>query len=374
MTPLTSPASAPWETLAVCLLLFAAPTVAVLHRPAWWLLGGMAGALAAALAVNDGPTAYAIAAGGALLHAVHAWRWSRTGAATLAVAGAATGASAAALATGQDVLAFALSTFAIALRAGVPPLHGGVASLCERAPAVQTQQMSSVIALVFLHLRYVDHVPAVAAWAPWLVNYGALMCLLAALMTVVQRDLRGFYRGTTTMHGGMLLAALGAAVVGNFAAALLVAVTIGLALGGLGMMTTALEERVGPARYAAPGGRAGAFPVLAAAFAVFGGAGVGLPGTAGFVADDLLLHTLWQQSPPATAAVIVSSALVAVATLIAYSRVFLGTPVSSVAPDLALRERAVAVLLFALLVGLGVLPEALLQPADVFLSAVPPLA
>ena len=49
--------------------------------------------------------------------------------------------------------------------------------------------------------------------------------------------------------------------------------------------------------FAGPGGRAGAFPRLAAAFALFGGAGVGLPGTAGFVADDLLLHTLWMDSP-----------------------------------------------------------------------------
>jgi NADH-quinone oxidoreductase subunit M len=103
-----------------------------------------------------------------------------------------------------------------------------------------------------------------------------------------------------------------------------VAVTVGLALGGLGMMITSLEERVGPVDYRGPGGRAGAFPVLSACFIVFGGAGVGLPGTAGFVADDLLLHTLWSQSPGSTVAVIVASALLAVATLIAYSRSFLG--------------------------------------------------
>ncbi len=365
-------ASAPWETLAVCLLLLAAPTVAVLHRPAWWLLAGMAGSIAASLFAGDGVTAYLIVAVGSLLHAAHAWRWSRTGAVTLVVAGLVTAAAATAIQAGALTTAFLLSAGAIALRTGLLPLHGGVASLCDRAPVVHTQQMSSTIALVFLHLRYVDHEAAVAAFAPWLVTYGAATCLLAALMTVVQRDLRGFYRGTTAMHGGMLMAALGAAATGNFAAALLVAVTVGLALGGLGMMITSLEERVGAIDYQGPGGRAGAFPVLAACFVFFGGAGVGLPGTAGFVADDLLLHTLWLQSPSATVAVILASALLAVATLIAYSRTFLGRTTVSRAPDLAVRERAVAVLLLTLLVVLGVAPDLLLGPADTFLSATVP--
>ncbi len=221
---------------------------------------------------------------------------------------------------------------------------------------VQAQQLASTIALVFIHLRYVDHHEAAIALAPALVGYGALAAIAGALLTLAQRDLRGFYRGTTAAHGGMLLAALGTASIGNFAAALLVAVTIGLALGGLGMMITSLEERVGPVAFSGPGGRAGAFPTLAAVFALFGFAGFALPGTAGFVADDLLLHTLWTASPTSAVAVILTSALIAVATLIAYSRVFLGATVPSHAPDLYLRERLVAVGLFALLVLLGIAP------------------
>lgn len=365
--------SAPWETLGVCLLIFAAPAVAVQHRPPAVLLLGMAATIAAALFAGDGAWAYGILAAGGLLHAWHAWPSSRTGGVTLVIAAAAT--AGAGLAIRQDALsaAFLLSAAAIGLRAGVLPLHAGAADLCERAPGVQTQQIAAVIALVFLHLRFVDHDPAVAAFAPWLVGYGAVAALAGALLTLAQRDLRGFYRGTTAMHAGMLIAALGAAAVGNFAAALLVAVTIGLALGGLGMMVTSLEGRVGAVEYRGPGGRAAAFPVMATAFALFGGSGVGLPGTAGFVADDLLLHTLWLQSPAATVAVILASAILAVATLIAYSRTFLGRPVPSRAPDLYVRERAVAVLLFALLVTFGVAPWLLLGPAEAFLGATLPL-
>jgi NADH-quinone oxidoreductase subunit M len=372
VTPTVDVTAAPWETLAVCLLLFAAPSVAVQHRPPLLLLVGMPATIAAALLADDGAVAYAAIALGGLLHAWHAWRWSRTGSVTQIVAALAAAGAAVAIQGGALTTAFGLSALAIGLRAGVLPLHGGAASLCDRVPVVQTQQMASTIALVFLHLRFVDHDPAVATFAPFLVRYGAVASLAAAVLTLVQRDLRGFYRGTTAMHAGMLMSALGAAAVGNFAAALLVAVTIGLALGGLGMMITSLEERVGPVGYAGPGGRAAAFPVLAASFAVFGGAGVGLPGTAGFVADDLLLHTLWLQSPTATVTVILASAVLAVATLVGYSRTFLGRPVTSRAPDLYLRERAVAVLLLAALVTLGVAPWLLLGPADTFLSATVP--
>jgi NADH-quinone oxidoreductase subunit M len=206
---------------------------------------------------------------------------------------------------------------------------------------------------------------------PAVVRYGAIAAIAGALMTLVQRDLRGFYRGTTAMHGGMLIAALGTASIGNFAAALLVAVSMGLALGGLGMMITSLEERVGPVEFSGPGGRVGAFPRLALAFALFGGAGVALPGMAGFVADDLLLHTLWTESPASTVTMILSSALLAVATLVAYSKTFLGRTTPSRAPDLYARERFVAVALVLLLLLLGFAPGVLLSPADAFLSVVP---
>jgi NADH-quinone oxidoreductase subunit M len=365
--------TAPWETLAVCMLLLIAPGVGSQHVQRAWHLLTLAGALVVTLFASTGDLAYLAVAGGALMHALTVVRATRTGAATLAVSALAAIGVAIALRQEQMATAFGLSCLCLALRAGVIPLHVGVASICDRLPLVQTQQLSSTIALVFVHLRFVDHHAAAVELAPLLVRYGAAATMTAALMTLVQRDLRGLYRGTTAMHGGMLMAAVGAASLDNFAAALLVAVAMGLALGGLGIMVTSLEERVGPVNFQGPGGRAGSLPKLATAFALFGGAGVGLPGTAGFVADDLLLHTLWMESPTSTVTVILSSALLAVTTLIAFSRVFLGRTVSTLAPDLYPRERVVVVTIVLLLVLLGFAPGVLLGPADAFLSNAPPL-
>ena len=367
-------ASAPWEALVVCFLLLVAPALTRRTGRDVPALAGLIVGLVATLFAADGAYAYLAAAATTLLHARAAAPATRTGAISLIAAALLIAGAGLALRQDELTVAFWLSCLAIGLRAGVMPLHLGVASLCERAPLVQVQQAATTIALVFIHLRFVDHDAAAIAVAPMLVRYGAAATIAGALMTLAQRDLRGFYRGTTVAHGGMLLAALGTAPLGNFAAALLVAVTIGLALGGLGMMITALEARVGDVDYTGPGGRAGAFPRLSAAFAVFGGAGVGLPGTAGFVADDLLLHTLWLESPTSAVLVILSAALLAVATLIVFSKVFLGRTVSSLAPDLYRRERVAAAMLLGLLVTLGLAPGLLLSPADAFLNAPPPVA
>lgn len=364
-------AAAPWEALVVCSVLLFAPSLASQRGASAWQLVGLAAALAMALFAAGGAAAYIAVAIGALLHAAGAWPWSKTGALTLALSAVVCFGAAAAIAGDHLTAAFLLSCLAVALRAGMIPFHLGVVALCDRAPAVQTQQLASTIALVFVHLRFVDHHDAAVELAPLLVRTGAAACFVAALMTLVQRDLRGLYRGTTAMHGGMLVAGIGAASLGNFAAALLVAVAMGLALGGLGLVIGSLEARVGPVAFAGPGGRAAAFPRLAAAFALFGGAGVGLPGTAGFVADDLLLHTLWMESPVSTVTVILSSAMLAVATLIGFSHVFLGRSTPSLAPDLHARERLVAVLLLAGLVTLGFAPWTLIGPADAFLSGRP---
>ncbi|WP_310570455.1 proton-conducting transporter membrane subunit [Gemmatimonas sp.] len=366
-----TPFSAPWEALVFCLVLLAAPLLAQQGRRPLWPLVALIATQSIAFFAGHGAVAYAAVAGGALIHAAGAWHLTRTGALMLLTTGGLTAAAAVSVHLGHLTIALVLSCLAIAMRTGAMPLHVGVAQLCDRAPVVQTQQLASTIALVFVHLRFVDHHAAAMTLAPWLIRGGAIAAIVAALITLVQKDLRGFYRGTTTMHGGMVLAAIGTASYGGFAAALLVTVTMGLALGGIGIMTSALESRVGPVSFSGPGGRVVAFPVLAAAFALFGGAGVGLPGMAGFVADDLLLHTLWMESPFSTVAMILASAFLAVATLTGYAKTFLGRGTPSIAPDLLTRERVVAATLLVLLLVLGFMPGLLLTPADAFLSVTP---
>lgn len=370
--------SAPWETLAICLLLLLMPGFAAASaRAPLWQTAALIVALVATLFVSDGLVAYGAAAFAAVVHAVRARPTSRTGAAALLVSAVLAVGVAVSIRMDHLTAAFLLSIVVVAMRAGAMPFHTGVASLCDRAPMVQTQQFASTIALVFIHLRFVDHHAEAIALAPAIVRYGAAAALAGALMSTAQRDLSGFFRSTTVVHGGMVIAALGAASLHNYAAALLVVVAAGLGLGGLGIMITALVARVGPVTYSRSVGRVQAFPRLAAAFAVFGAASVAMPGTAGFVADDLLLHALWMESPVGTVAVIISSAILAVSTLICFAHVFLGRregATNLLAPDLVPRERVAALALLALLLVLGFVPGVLLYPADDFLERPPETA
>lgn len=361
--------SAPVETLAICLILLGAPQLASpIRRISPGSLILLASALVATLLATDGRVAYGVAGAAAVLHAVTAWPATRTGAAWLVTSGGLAAGAAVGLATEQLTAAFLLSTLAIAVRIGTLPFHLGVASLCDRAPVVQTQQLASAVALVFVHLRFVDHHDEAVALAPIIVRFGAFAAIAAALMSTVQRDLRGFFRSTTYMHGGMVLAAIGAASLHNYAAALLATVSASLGLGGLGIMLTSLEMRVGTVVYGVPAGRAHGLPRLATAFALFAAAGVAVPGSIGFVADDLLLHALWGQSPAATVVVILATAMLAISTLICYSQVFFGRPTPVLAPDLLPGERVVAVVLVLLILGLGFVPGSLLYPAEKFLT------
>ncbi|MBK6487969.1 MAG: hypothetical protein IPF98_14120 [Gemmatimonadetes bacterium] len=262
----------------------------------------------------------------------------------------------------------AASLLAIALHCGLFPLHAGVAAMSEHRASRQLQQLAVLPIAAFVHMRFADNSPLAHDLAPALVVIGAASTLLFALVALsARRDMRRLYSASVLMHGGMLFAAVGAAARGHHAAAVLVAVTMVLALTGFSVMVTALESRVGYGDLTEFAGRARAFPRLAAALAFFGGAAVGLPGTAGFVADDLLLHALWEESAWSAATVVVASAVLAVATLATFARVFFGPPQRHLAPDLLPRERRVVVILMLLLLVLGFVPALLASPVNALL-------
>lgn len=318
----------------------------------------------------DGRAAYLALTVVTALHAMQSWKTARTASMSLGLAALLLAATAGALAKGAESTAFALSCAAIALRAGLPPFHPGVAELCMRNRNMQAQQTASLLILVISHLYFIDHFVIAYNLAPLLVIYGTMLSLVYALSALAQRELAGLFRVSTMMHAGMLFAAVGAGGRGHFGAALLVTVTIVLALCGLALIQSSLETRVGKVALSGPAvGRARAFPKLAAAFAFFAAAGVGIPGTAGFIADDLLLHALWEESQTGAIVIIFASAILAIASLSMLAKGFFGKPMRAIPPDLQGRERGVVLLLVVLLLAIGLFPQFLVGAAELVLGS-----
>ena len=350
------------------LVLLAAPEVAAQSNRKWLGVLGLVALGVVALGTGNGAIAYGTIAVITALHAAAAARSSRTSMVSIGVAALACGVAAGALYMQQLHIAFGASIAATALRSGLFPLHGGIASLCDKLPRVQAQQLATLPILVFAHLRFVDHTGLAFDAAIPIVVIGATSMLAFGLISLVQRDLGGLFRASTLMHGGMLFAAVGAAGRGHYAAALIVAITMALALNGFSIMLSALEARSGPITSLLGGGRAHAFPRMAASILFFGGAAVGLPGTSGFIADDLLLHALWGESVGGAVMMILASALLAVAILAGFARTFLGKPVRQLAPDLLPTERFAVIGLVLVLIVLGIVPSLLVNPISVLMG------
>jgi NADH:ubiquinone oxidoreductase subunit 4 (subunit M) len=69
--------------------------------------------------------------------------------------------------------------------------------------------------------------------------------------------------------------------------------------------------------------------------------------------------------------VILASAVLAIATLTAWSQLFLGPPRKLLAPDLAPRERWVLAVLLLVLLVLGLVPQVLMTPVNEVLGVGP---
>ena len=358
---------APAIIVACALTLLFAPHIASGSRRSWVGEVTMALLMVVSLATNSGAISFGATAVTALVVAWAAYRHSRTASFTLGLAALALLVAAGAMAMGHPAVAFVASALSFAMRVGVFPLHGGIGSLTHRSLTLQLQQLATLPTSVFVHLRFVDHEPIASELAPAIVLIGTLSALSFGVISLVQPTLHGLLRSSVLMHGGMLFAAVGAAGRGHHAAALLVAITLGVAMSGFAIMLSSLEARVGPLSQLEPGGRARAFPRLAIGVAFFGGAAVAMPGTSGFIADDLLLHALWLVNVPSAIAMIVASALLAVATLRCFSTSFLGKPLRLLAPDLDGAERFVLVVLVAWLIVLGFVPGVLVDPATTLL-------
>jgi NADH-quinone oxidoreductase subunit M len=194
---------------------------------------------------------------------------------------------------------------------------------------------------------------------PFLSLLALLTALYAAVMALSQGAPRRILALLTVSQASFLLAGLESRNTEGVAGALVHWLVVASATTGLYIVYRAVEARYSPAAGGATFlGLASHAPRLAVFFAICGLALVGLPGTLGFAAEDLLFHGSLESHPLIGVTLPLATALNAITFYRLFSRLFLGKPAAAVPriPDALPHERWALTATAAFLVISGIVP------------------
>jgi NADH-quinone oxidoreductase subunit M len=262
-----------------------------------------------------------------------------------------------------------LVAVAVMIRKGIFPFHSWYPALFSGAPMstalAATMPQVAAYTAVRLLIGHVDHPEGVAAELVVLAQLALVTAAYGAALAIVQRDLRSLIGTLAMSQSAMVLAGLAGTLPMELNGAFCVWVSSGLALTGIGLVAWALESRAGPIRLDTPQGRFWDAPALAGFFLIFGLAGIGLPGTLSFVADDLIISGTLDDHIHAGLLVIAATVLGGIAVMRGWFHVF-GGPVAADGPRHAIlpRERVALTGLLVALFLLGVWPDPLVRALD----------
>ncbi len=259
------------------------------------------------------------------------------------------------LGTVGGLIGLAPLALAIAIREAMVPVHSWFPAVVDRAP------MGLVVAFVCPQLGVYTHLRWIAEGLPIEIGdsvaaLGAVTAIFAALMGAVQSRARralGYLMMSQTALVAFGLVTHSAVARAGTLVAWAVA---GVATAGFAMTFSALQSRRGELDLDHPGGNYERIPLLAGAFLVLGLASVGLPGTLGFVAEDLLVQGSADDFPMLALALIVATAINGITVMRSFFCLFTGVKAPVGERDLTRREWMTLTIVLAALLTAGVWP------------------
>ena len=242
------------------------------------------------------------------------------------------------------------------------PFHGWLPRAYAAAPLPVALVLSGVVAKTAAYgiaRICVTLFPlGMADLAPGLVALAVVGVLYGALVATRQRDTRGLIAFSSLSHLNLIGLA---AFIGTTDAArgvLIASVSHGLIVAALFLLAGMLERRVGSFGFG-PGGLGVRAPVLVAfwTFAIM--ATIGVPTTAGFAGEFLVLAATYVRFPGAGLVATLVVVVAAVYGLTFLRAVVFGPPSDAPHDDLGWRERALVLPLLILILIVGIVPRAI---------------
>lgn len=282
--------------------------------------------------------------------------------------------------------AFLFFVAAFGIKAALFPLHTWLPETYFEAPAPVTFMLSALMAKMgvygFLRVALPLFPDSAHAFAPVLVGLATTGVVYAALIALVQKDAKKVLAYASVSHLGVILLGVFSFTQQAISGAVLHMVAHALTTGALFLLVGFMYERRGTTLIDDWGGAARAVPVFASTFMIVMLASVGLPGLTGFVGEFLIFLGAFKQTPAASIIAATSIILGAAYMLWLYQRTMFGPEnpdtLAPRLPDLTWREGFVFAPMIALIIGIGLAPQALLariNPAtDAYLARVAPAA
>jgi NADH-quinone oxidoreductase subunit M len=246
---------------------------------------------------------------------------------------------------------------AVLVRCGVVPAHCWLTDWCEHATFGRAVLFVAPLTGVYAAVRLV--LPVAPDWVLQSIGWLSLVtAVYAAGMATIQREGRRFFAFLFLSHASLVLVGLELHTAISLTGSLWLWSSVVLSLGGLGLTLRALEARVGRLSLTRHLGLYEHSPALAVCFLLTGLASVGFPGTAGYVAAEMLVGGAVEANVWVGVGVVTAAALNGIAVVRAYFLLFAGPPSPASVPlGITFRERFAVLTLTALIVGGGLVPQ-----------------
>ena len=268
----------------------------------------------------------------------------------------------------------------MAIRTPLFPLHGWLPVMAEHGTAaVAPVFLLGLKAGVYGLLRFVFPLmpEAVLQWQEFVVAFATAGIFYAALLAALQVNLRRLLAFAVVSHTSVLVIGLFSLGSAGFQGSIMLSVNFGLAITGLVLMTGFIYHRTRTTLLSRLGGLFDRLPLIGVAFLVAGLSIMGMPGTPGFDAAQLMLEDAMHNFGALITTAAALGNLVAAGFLLwAFQRAFLAAadgerPHQEVARASPL-ERLLAAAVILLLLGAGFYSEPWLelieQPAQALSS------
>lgn len=268
--------------------------------------------------------------------------------------------------------AFTLVAAGLAIQIPIWPIHGWFIKVSEASRSsvfvVLSAIMPAVGYFVFVRLSYSLFPSTVHAFSGVIVAVGTVNLLVAAMSSVVQRDLRRLLANIALGGNGLVLTGIGSLNQAGIVGSLYEMLSLGLALAGFGLVTGWIDERTGVTTISKEGeesrlsGLVRVAPILSIVFAVMLASILGVPGFGGFVSLALLMIGNFSVHPGMAATISIATILFAYCLFSLYRAIFFGAGSNQESfKDLAWRERAYVFPIIIAIIFIGVYPKPLLE-------------